>query len=145
MRTPLYYIHADMIMYDIYIYIYIPWPPKPEEFLGSREIHSVFGKNTVYSNSRCFHWSPPFKILQSIAWSQIWSCLQMLRGLPKAIQKKQFAVGWNPRKPMKITGKFHRSVRVFMGFSWVQHGLGIHWVLWFIIQIESSAKSFRSR
>ena len=110
--------------YDLNILYNVPWPPKPEEFLGSEEIHDVFAKNTVYSNSQCFHWSSPFKILQSIAWSQIWSCLGMLRGLPKAIHKKTIC----RRLKSTQTHENHREIsQVRTGFSWVFHGFSTGW------------------
>ena len=51
-----------MIYYDLvrktntnmYI-IYVPCPPRPGEFLGSREIYEVFGQNPMYFNSWCFY------------------------------------------------------------------------------------------
>ena len=58
------------------------------------EIHNVFAKNTVYSNSEGFTGCPASQtILQSNS-STIWSCLGMLHGLAKVWETTFILCSW---------------------------------------------------
>ncbi len=91
--------------------IYIPWPPRPEEFLGSREIHGVFGKNRVHWKSQCFHWLLRLSKFCKVFDQKFGAVLECFVVCQKAPSVETHANPW------KIPGKFHGSARVFHGFS----------------------------